>query len=126
MSELANIRSELTHLVSRLTKAASPREGPRRRRLGPVVGKLFGLLRRIRVLERRSRRQGPFWRRLLPKTGTILALSLLLAAVTVRVADPPWVEYLRVNTFDLYQLLSPRPPAEHPVDLDATFHDLSS
>jgi adenylate cyclase len=115
MSELANIRSELTHLVSRLTKAASLREGPRRRRLGPVVGKLFGLLRRIRVLERRSRRQGPFWRRLLPKTGTILALSLLLAAVTVRVADPPWVEYLRVNTFDLYQLLSPRPPAEHPV-----------
>ena len=115
MSELAKFKSELAKFKSGLTDTASLRKGLRRRGLGPVVGKLFGLLRRIRVLERRSRRQGPFWRRLLPKTGTLLALSLLLAAVSVRIADPPWVEYLRANTFDLYQTLSPRPPISQPV-----------
>ena len=77
MSELAKFKSELAKFKSGLTDTASLRKGLRRRGLGPVVGKLFGLLRRIRVLERRSRRQGPFWRRLLPKTGTLLALGAL-------------------------------------------------
>lgn len=114
-SGLSTVTPKLTHALSRLASTVFLREGLRRRGLGPILGGLFGLLRRIRVLERRSRRQGPFWRRMAPKTGTLLALSLLLAAVSVRVADPPWVEYVRVNTFDLYQLLSPRPPADHPV-----------
>lgn len=79
------------------------------------MGRFLGLLRRIRVLERRRQREGPLWRRLLPKTGTLIALSLLLAAIGMRVADPPWVETLRVSTFDLYQRQSPRPAANHPV-----------
>src|SRR3546814_17787027 len=39
----------------------------------------------------------------------------------VRAVDPEWVEVLRVKTFDLYQVLSPRPATSQPVaivDLD--------
>ena len=101
--------------MSEISGAASLRTRAPHRRLSPIAARLLGLLRRVRVLERHRRRKGPFWRRLVPKTATLLALSLLLAAVSVRIADPPWVENLRVSTFDLYQRLSPRPATSHPV-----------
>ncbi len=109
------IRSSLAGVAPALKKSPILREGLPRRGISPLVSRLFGLLRRIRVLERRSRRQGPFWGRFIPKAGTLLALSLLATAVSVRAINPLWVEHLRTNTFDLYQLLSPRPETEHPV-----------
>ena len=56
-----------------------------------------------------------FWRRLTPTTGTMIALSLLLAAFSIRIADPAWLEGARVRTFDLYQRLAPRPTDIQPV-----------
>jgi adenylate cyclase len=58
---------------------------------------------------------------MMPGPGTLVALSLLLAAIAIRIADPAPVENFRVKTFDLYQNLSPRPIGNHPVaivDLD--------
>lgn len=56
-----------------------------------------------------------WWRRLAPTAGTMVAFSLLLAATTIRIADPGWLQTARVLTFDLYQRLSPRPITESPV-----------
>ena len=58
---------------------------------------------------------GRSWRRFLPTTGTIVALSLLLAAFSIRVADPAWLESARTQTFDLYQRLAPRETTIAPV-----------
>ena len=58
---------------------------------------------------------GPRWRRLAPTAGTLVALFLLLAAFSLRILDPGWVESVRVRTFDLYQRLAPRESATHPV-----------
>ncbi len=56
------------------------------------------------------------WRgRIVPTAGVMVALSLLLAATTIRIADPAWLQTARVVTFDLYQRLSPRPISESPV-----------
>lgn len=55
------------------------------------------------------------WRRLVPTAGTMVALSLLLAAFTIRILDPAWVEAARVRTFDLYQRLAPRETSTEPV-----------
>jgi adenylate cyclase len=44
-----------------------------------------------------------------------VALSLLLAATSIRIADPDWLESARVRTFDLYQRLAPRETAIQPV-----------
>ena len=57
----------------------------------------------------------PLWKRLIPGGGTLVALSLLFAALSIRIADPAPVENFRVKTFDLYQNLSPRPIGNHPV-----------
>jgi len=57
----------------------------------------------------------PWRQRLLPSTGTVVALSLLLAAFSIRIADPTWLESARVQTFDLYQRLAPRTTAVQPV-----------
>ncbi|MPY76712.1 MAG: CHASE2 domain-containing protein [Alphaproteobacteria bacterium] len=45
----------------------------------------------------------------------MVALSLLMAAFSIRIADPAWIESVRVRTFDMYQRLSPRPAADAPV-----------
>jgi adenylate cyclase len=45
----------------------------------------------------------------------MVALSLLLAAFSIRIADPAWLEGARVRTFDLYQRLAPRPTDIQPV-----------
>ena len=45
----------------------------------------------------------------------MVALSLLLAAFTIRILDPAWVEAARVRTFDLYQRLAPRETSTEPV-----------
>jgi adenylate cyclase len=50
-----------------------------------------------------------------PAAGTMVALSLLLAAFTLRILDPGWVESARVRAFDLYQRLAPRDSTTHPV-----------
>ena len=55
------------------------------------------------------------WRRLVPTAGVMVAFSLLLAATTIRIADPAWLQNARVLTFDLYQRLAPRPITESPV-----------
>jgi adenylate cyclase len=55
------------------------------------------------------------WRRLTPTAGTVVALSLLVAALSLRILDPGWVESARVRTFDLYQRLAPRESSTHPV-----------
>ena len=45
----------------------------------------------------------------------MVALSLLLAAVAIRILDPAWLEAARVRTFDLYQRLAPRETSAEPV-----------
>src|SRR3546814_18389737 len=67
-----------------------------------------------------GKKRGPFWKRIRP--ATLVVLALLVGASMVRAVDPEWVEVLRVKTFDLYQVLSPRPATSQPVaivDLDA-------
>src|SRR3546814_12109942 len=66
-----------------------------------------------------GKKRGPFWKRIRP--ATLVVLALLVGASMVRAVDPEWVEVLRVKTFDLYQVLSPRPATSQPVaivDLD--------
>ncbi len=53
------------------------------------------------------------WRRIRPVT--LLCLALLLVGLAVRIFDPPFVETLRVKTFDLYQRIAPRPAKPYPV-----------
>jgi adenylate cyclase len=45
----------------------------------------------------------------------LLALGLLIALASLRVADPPPLEELRVRTFDLFQVIQPRVSTERPV-----------
>lgn len=79
-------------------------------------GRLSGRRRgRPAWLRRLRTRQRPWRQRLTPTTGTVVALSLLLAAFSTRIADPAWVESARVQTFDLYQRLAPRKSAAQPV-----------
>ncbi len=85
----------------------SERSRPGRKR--PAGGRALRRLRLSLWPRRRRRAGGPLWRRLVPTTGTMVALSLLLAAFSIRIADPAWLESMRVRTFDLYQRLSPRP-----------------
>ncbi len=84
-----------------------PKTGETRRRQRP------GRLRR--ALRRRRRNRIPWRQRLVPTTGTVVALSLLLAAFSMRIADPTWIENARVRTFDLYQRLAPRKTDIQPV-----------
>jgi adenylate cyclase len=65
-------------------------------------GKLNDLSQNI--FERRRRRDA--WWRL--DISTIIALSVLILGMTARVLDMPWVELVRVKTFDLYQIMAPR------------------
>src|SRR3546814_5423398 len=60
-----------------------------------------------------GKKRGPFWKRIRP--ATLVVLALLVGASMVRAVDPEWVEVLRVKTFDLYQVLSPRPATSQPV-----------
>lgn len=45
----------------------------------------------------------------------ILCVALLFAFVSLRIADPPALEELRVRTFDAYQLIQPRKITARPV-----------
>jgi CHASE2 domain-containing sensor protein len=72
-------------------------------------------LRRWRARRRRKTALRPWRQRLVPTTGTVVALSLLLAAFSMRIADPAWMESARVRTFDLYQRLAPRTTQVQPV-----------
>ncbi len=100
-----------------ISRRAQPK--PARTRQARRAPRLKRVLHRLRLsLWPRSRRRhagGPWWRPLVPTTGTMVALSLLLAAFSIRVADPAWLESVRVRTFDLYQRLSPRPTLSQPV-----------
>ena len=108
-----------------------PKPGRTRHAAGPAASRARRGFRLRRALHRlrlslwpRTRGRhagGPWWRRLVPTTGTMVALSLLLAAFSIRIADPAWLESARVRTFDMYQRLSPRPTLLQPVviiDLD--------
>jgi class 3 adenylate cyclase/CHASE2 domain-containing sensor protein len=50
-------------------------------------------------------------------TASLICIAILIAGVGIRIFDPPFVESLRVKTFDLYQRLSPRPIGEYPVGI---------
>ena len=49
--------------------------------------------------------------------ATLICIAILIAGVGIRIFDPPFVESLRVKTFDLYQRMSPRPIGEYPVGI---------
>ena len=49
--------------------------------------------------------------------ATLICIVILIAGVGIRIFDPPFVESLRVKTFDLYQRISPRPIGEYPVGI---------
>lgn len=55
---------------------------------------------------------GKHWK--IPVTS-LICIAILIAGVTIRIFDPPFVESLRVKTFDLYQRVSPRPLGDYPV-----------
>ena len=62
--------------------------------------------------------RGPWWKL---RVSTIIAIAVLLLGVTGRVYDVPWVEWVRVKTFDVYQRIAPREIQKLPVgivDLD--------
>jgi adenylate cyclase len=58
-----------------------------------------------RELFRRRRPRDAWWRL---DISTIIALSVMILGMALRVYDVPWVELVRVKTFDMYQVLSPR------------------
>ncbi|MDJ0683145.1 MAG: adenylate/guanylate cyclase domain-containing protein [Alphaproteobacteria bacterium] len=58
---------------------------------------------------RRHGGKGPWWR---PSAITLVGLAILAALVSLRVWDPTAVETARVKTFDLYNRLKPRIPAD--------------
>ena len=106
-----------------MTESAIPLNTQSGRQRLPVMQRLRRSLRRPtpRISDPQSNFNRPRWKRLIPGTGTLVALSLLLAALSVRIADPAPVEAFRVKAFDLYQNLWPRPIGNHPVaiiDLD--------
>ena len=95
--------------------------GGRARRAPQLRRVLYRLRLSLWPRTRRRHAGRPWWRSLVPTTGTMIALSLLLAAFSIRIADPAWLESARAQTFDLYQRLSPRPTLQQPVviiDLD--------
>jgi len=47
--------------------------------------------------------------------ATLICIAILIAGVAIRIFDPPFVESLRVKSFDLYQRMSPRPLGDYPV-----------
>jgi adenylate cyclase len=54
-------------------------------------------------------------------SGRTWAAGLLCVLLCLRVVDPPPIEEIRLRVFDLFQLLGPRVPTEHPaviVDID--------
>lgn len=52
----------------------------------------------------------------LPITS-LICIVILILGVLIRIVNPPFVESLRVKTFDLYQRLSPRPLGDYPVGI---------
>lgn len=82
---------------------------------GPASGRLNRLLLSLWPRGRLRRPGLSAWQRLVPTTGTLVTLSLLLAAFSILIADPAWLESTRVRTFDLYQRLAPRVSAAAPV-----------
>ncbi|MEL0020521.1 MAG: CHASE2 domain-containing protein, partial [Rickettsiales bacterium] len=49
--------------------------------------------------------------------ASLVCIAILVAGMLIRIIDPPFVESLRVKTFDLYQRLSPRPLGDYPVGI---------
>ena len=49
--------------------------------------------------------KGPWWKL---RGSTIIALSVLVLGIAGRVYNVPWVEWVRVKTFDVYQRIEPR------------------
>jgi len=49
--------------------------------------------------------------------ASLVCIAILIAGMLIRIIDPPFVESLRVKTFDLYQRLSPRPLGDYPVGI---------
>lgn len=74
-----------------------------------------GLFARARGLfgggskKKSKKSRGPWWK---PSRVTLLGLAVLAATVSLRVADPDVIEALRLKTFDAFNRIKPRVPAE--------------
>ncbi|HEU0083066.1 MAG TPA: adenylate/guanylate cyclase domain-containing protein [Bradyrhizobium sp.] len=64
-------------------------------------------MKRLRILRRWFKRRFGYAR--------LLCIGLLIGIATLRVADPPPIEELRVRTFDTFQVLDPRVKTARPV-----------
>src|SRR4051795_11682882 len=64
-------------------------------------------MKRLRILRRWFKRRFGYAR--------LLCIGLLIGVATLRVADPPPIEELRVRTFDTFQVLDPRVKTARPV-----------
>jgi|GEM_PF-81885 len=82
------------------------REGDDQRSL---VGRVGDFGRNVGGKIFRSGNRGPWWKL---RTSTIIALSVLVLGMMGRVYDLPWVEWVRVKAFDVYQIIEPREPAQ--------------
>jgi adenylate cyclase len=51
--------------------------------------------------------KGPWWKLSVP---TLLGLAIIVTSVSLRVADPDFVQILRLKTFDIYNRIEPRVP----------------
>jgi len=74
-----------------------------------------GLFARARALfggaskKKKKKSRGPWWKL---SRVTLMGMAVLAGAVALRVADPAIVESLRLKTFDAYNRIKPRVPAE--------------
>ena len=58
--------------------------------------------------------RGPWWKL---RISTIIALSVLTLGIAGRAYNVPWVEWVRVKTFDIYQRIEPRKIQKLPVGI---------
>ena len=58
--------------------------------------------------------RGPWWKL---RISTIIALSVLTLGIAGRAYNVPWVEWVRVKTFDIYQRIEPRKIQNLPVGI---------
>ena len=71
--------------------------------LGTRIGEFSSDL--ISRLFRSGGPKRPWWKL---RVSTIIALSILMLGIAGRVNNVPWVEWVRLKTFDLYQQIEPR------------------
>ena len=77
---------------------------------GGLFARLRGLFGSGSNKKKKSKKsRGPWWK---ISRVTLLGLAVLIGAVALRYIDPPIIESLRLKTFDAYNRIKPRVPAE--------------